>query len=322
MRAFVQALMTAAVMAVLAAPAEAQWFETVGVRALGMGGANVAVAEDATAVWWNPAGLATGPALVGGAIELSRFDRDTRAFFGTNPAQRSSFFVGFGALPLGLSYVRTRDSYFSNGPADEAVVRDLATHQLGVTVLQSLTDTIVVGGTLKYVRGAARAGAVFGDLDPREAADELDGRGSNALDADFGVMAVSGDLKVGLTVRNVFTPSFEAEDGTRLEIPWLARAGAAYSASPTLTFAVDVDLRAAQFGPDRRRMLAFGAEWRTRPAITLRAGARFDTAGDVNPLGTVGGSYAIRNGLWIDAWAGLGAEGSERGWGLAGRFVY
>ena len=41
-------------------PASAQTFETVGTQAAGMGGAFVAVADDATAVYWNPAGLALG----------------------------------------------------------------------------------------------------------------------------------------------------------------------------------------------------------------------------------------------------------------------
>ena len=42
-------------------PAAAQPFEVVGMRALGMGGAFVAVANDSSATWWNPAGLAAGP---------------------------------------------------------------------------------------------------------------------------------------------------------------------------------------------------------------------------------------------------------------------
>ena len=41
-------------------PATAQMYELVGTRAQGMGGAFVAVADDATASWWNPAGLASG----------------------------------------------------------------------------------------------------------------------------------------------------------------------------------------------------------------------------------------------------------------------
>ena len=37
-----------------ALPCRAQIYETVGTRAQGMAGAFVAVADDATAVWWNP----------------------------------------------------------------------------------------------------------------------------------------------------------------------------------------------------------------------------------------------------------------------------
>ena len=44
-----------------ASPASAQIYESVGIRAQGMAGAFVAVADDATATWWNPAGLAHGP---------------------------------------------------------------------------------------------------------------------------------------------------------------------------------------------------------------------------------------------------------------------
>ena len=40
--------------------ASAQTFGGIGARAEGMGGAFVAVADDATAVYWNPAGLGTG----------------------------------------------------------------------------------------------------------------------------------------------------------------------------------------------------------------------------------------------------------------------
>ena len=41
-------------------PAMAQQFDAVGTRAQGMAGAFVAVADDASATWWNPAGLGGG----------------------------------------------------------------------------------------------------------------------------------------------------------------------------------------------------------------------------------------------------------------------
>ena len=44
----------------LTASAQAQTFGGVGTRAEGMGGAFVAVADDASAVYWNPAGIAMG----------------------------------------------------------------------------------------------------------------------------------------------------------------------------------------------------------------------------------------------------------------------
>src|SRR5436190_20859705 len=44
----------------IATPVAAQTFEIVGTRAAGMGGAFVAVADDASATYWNPGGLALG----------------------------------------------------------------------------------------------------------------------------------------------------------------------------------------------------------------------------------------------------------------------
>lgn len=264
-----------------AAPASAQPFETAGARALGMGGAFTAVADDVTAVWWNPAGLASG-GFFGLALERNSLERD-----------RSSFFLGIGTLPLGFSYIRTTDPR-------------LNTQQAAVTVLQSLSETVVVGGTLKFVRGS------------------VDGRSGNAFDADLAIMARAGDLKAGLTIRNAASPEFESADGQPVELPWRARAGVSYAATEVLTLALDLDLRAVAEMGEKRRNLAVGTEWRIGGStrFALRSGARFDTVGDVNPIGTVGGSYAVRNGVWVDVWAAAGERAGSRGWGVAGRVVY
>jgi hypothetical protein len=52
----------------------AQTIESVGERAQGMGGAFVAVADDGSATWWNPAALAAGP-FVDVGLGVSRKDQ-------------------------------------------------------------------------------------------------------------------------------------------------------------------------------------------------------------------------------------------------------
>src|SRR5262245_54597584 len=65
----------------------------VGTPALGMAGAFAAVADDATAVYWNPAGIATG-SFVSAVID-----------FGQNHSENNGF-VGLSATALGLAYYR------------------------------------------------------------------------------------------------------------------------------------------------------------------------------------------------------------------------
>src|SRR5829696_3888840 len=77
-----------------ATPLLAQAQPPVGVRAAGMGGAFTAVADDASAVFWNPAGLATGAFF---SLLVDRNALDTR----------SATLIAVGTPPLGLSYYRT-----------------------------------------------------------------------------------------------------------------------------------------------------------------------------------------------------------------------
>src|ERR1043166_7174466 len=83
--------LTVLVLLVCAAdPARAQGDPPVGVRAAGMAGAFTAVADDATAAVWNPAGLASG-SYVSGILDGGRFDR------------QSAVFAGFGSPPPALT---------------------------------------------------------------------------------------------------------------------------------------------------------------------------------------------------------------------------
>src|SRR5204863_3684316 len=79
----------------IAVSLHAQSYEDIGTRAQGMAGAFVAVADDASATWWNPAGLATARNAVDFSAEISEGGRGGVAL----------------AFPsLGLSYYRNKIS--------------------------------------------------------------------------------------------------------------------------------------------------------------------------------------------------------------------
>src|SRR5689334_5574393 len=89
---------------VFACAAEAQTIETVGERAMGMGGAFVAVADDSTATWWNPGALAAGP-FIDVAAGWSRHE-----FRGEGVPQGRTRVASasLSTPPFGVSYYRFR----------------------------------------------------------------------------------------------------------------------------------------------------------------------------------------------------------------------
>src|SRR5713101_2633123 len=76
--------------------AQAQTAELIGIRAQGMAGAFTAVADDSTATWWNPAGLADGPFLTS-SIEYGR---------PKTPADTKIEGISMTFPALGVSYYR------------------------------------------------------------------------------------------------------------------------------------------------------------------------------------------------------------------------
>src|SRR5688572_25969132 len=145
--------------------ARAQIVESVGSRALGMGGAFVAVASDSSATWWNPAGIAAGP-FVDIAWARSVTERPE-----TLPASRDrATWFAVATPPAAFSYYRLRitDIQPFNPTADPpesredrragVPVRSLSASQLGVTVVRTLLPGVHTATTLKYVRGTLRHG--------------------------------------------------------------------------------------------------------------------------------------------------------------------
>ncbi len=299
----------------------AQEYEAVGARALGMGGAFVAVADDASAVYWNPAGLATG------RFFSVVFDTSRRAVDddGTTASRLGTTLAAVGTPPLGLSYYRLTSTAARAGNADGtdptsgSSAERLRTSHVGVTLVQTLLDGLHLGGTLKYVRGDTAGGSVPGGPDEAlDAARTLAHEGSGTFDMDLGLMADFRYVRAGLALRNVLTPEFRTADGGTLTLDRQVRAGIAVLASDALIVTADADLRRVADLAGESRHVAVGVEqraWRNR--LGLRAGVRASTVGPSRTTLTAGGSLAIRTGVYVDGYvaAGVGDRAASGGGG-------
>ena len=299
-------------------------FESVGSRAQGMGGAFVAVADDATAVYWNPAGLLSGQPY-GATFEWNRLrfgPQDDPPAPGAG--DRGGSFASLGTWPLGISYGRLRTSRIVDAAGGEARVETLETKDFGVTILQTLVPGLVIGSTLKYVRGATSfataEGATAADALKRAADEERDASG--AFDLDVGLMADLVYVRVGLTVKNLRQPEFGESAETAIALPRQGRLGVAVLPASGVTLAMDVDLNTVDLRDGLRRMMALGGETRLGSRLAVRGGVRWNRAGSSEPVGTVGGSVAVRSGLWLDGHYAHGRAERDRGFGIALRAGY
>jgi hypothetical protein len=334
----VQQIVVGTAMAGWASAAGAQTFDTVGTRAAGMGGAFVAVADDASAAYWNPAGFAAGNFFT---MVLDRRTVKVNPGSPEGAASGSGLLVSLGMPALGLSYYRLRSTILTpvarptvatiDGrkatAADELRLDTLITHHSGATLVQSIAPGVAVGATLKLVRGVASSAIVpDGDRDALLGdVNELSGKGSTRFDADIGVMASRGGLKVGLTVRNLTQPEFRTagtvETGA-LSLRRQARAGIAITPGEGWVVAADLDLSRTRSPLGDVRNFAAGSERRVGRKAFVRGGLRMNAAGPRDPVVAAGGSYAVMGSLLLDAQVTGGSDRAQRGWGVSARFVY
>jgi hypothetical protein len=297
----------------LALPASvlAQSFGGVGARADGMGGAFVAVADDASAVYWNPAGIATG----------ATFDLQV------SKGRESGLFVAAALPVLGASYYKTRHvtglptvSSFpdrQNGGSGELPVRTLTTTNFGVTVVQTVVPGLVLGTTARVVRGSI---------------DSLDSSTGNTsrttFDLDAGAMVSAWDMRFGLTARNLREPEFQTEVGmVRMNRQFRVGAALAPRALPTgvhgpFTLAIDADLTTtADVWGNRRTAAAGGEYWLAKGLVGVRAGVRWSTLGDSTKALSGGISVRLPRSIHVEGQITNEAE-QKNEWTIGARVTF
>ena len=299
-----------AVILSLAGAAQAEAQSTVGVRANGMGGAFVGVADDASAVYWNPAGLATGQ-LVSLNLEFGAFQPA-----GTNGQDDLNHaLLAIGLPPVGLAYYR--QGVFGERPPEAAVttvssreevrssVHTFTTSTVAMSLLHSLSQYFVVSVTPKVVWG--------GD--------------STTADLDASAMMAVSRLRLGVMARHLSSPAFDF-DGEGLEDVELATEvrvgggwGSGWPGHSRVVVAVDGDVLRRTTPSGERRDLAAGVEtWWLARRLGVRGGWRGSTVGETRPTISAGASAAV-GGFFVDGYV-AGGRADERSWGLGLRFTY
>jgi hypothetical protein len=240
-----------------------------GARALGMGEAFTAVADDSSAIYWNAAGLGTirNPEA---ALTYTKWYMDTM------------FFLFLFAFPLQNGTIGADVTYMNLG---EFPIRDI----YGIST-QSIYP-YMLGGSLGY-------GISFGDISGGAAIKVISqtmGSASNAaFAADAGVLYKAGIFSAGLTMQNM-----GSADG--FSLPMNAKAGIAIkpldSTQHSLLFAVD-----SQYLFRDAFSLSAGVEYVYMEMLALRAGykAGFGTI-DLDGLKGVSGGIGVKiSGLNVD----------------------
>ncbi len=285
--------------------AHAQLYESVGTRAQGMAGAFVAVADDSSATWWNPAGLASGP-YFSGIVEHRT---------GQGGRDEGTYGVSFMVPSLGLSYYRLRigglpvaspTGTTTAGRQDQGTagisLPSFVLSQVGATVGQSLGEYLVVASTVMLVR-----------------ADQTRG------DLDLGAILKLGPARFAISAKHVAAPDLTA-DGNPVGPGRQVRVGAAYAPKARGTMsviaAVDADLTTTATATGDERHVAAGAELHAGRRIGLRGGVSGNTVGDVRRSFSAGASAGLRSGMFVDGQITRGDDEAKKGWGFDLRVTF
>ncbi|OIO58281.1 MAG: hypothetical protein AUJ47_11560 [Candidatus Marinimicrobia bacterium CG1_02_48_14] len=121
----------------------------VGGRSLGMGGANVASVNDATALYWNPGAAAS---LMGSEVLFvhTGYLADTRFDYVAGVFQMPGFgVIGISTTVLDYGNMLHTTVEKPEGDGLTFTATDLA---VGVTLARAMTDRFFIGGTMKYIQ--------------------------------------------------------------------------------------------------------------------------------------------------------------------------
>ena len=241
-------------------------------RAAAMGGAYMMVGDDATAMFYNPAGIGNITSNFDLFVNHTRWIADINySAFGLVRNLGTWGALGFNAVICDYGDILgTRVNRDIEQGYDELGNLDVSAYAVGVTYAKALTNKFSVGATVKYA--SQRLG--YNVLDDGTAKkNDVSG-----MVYDFGTIFYPGfkSLRLGMSVRN-FSEEFEYEKES-FELPLTFTIGFAMDVldfmgehENALTVSID-----ATHPRDYTERLHFGAEYMYMDMFALRAGYKYN----------------------------------------------
>lgn len=252
-------------------------------RAAGMGGSFIMINNDASSMFYNPAGLAKMEPVMDFFISRTQWIADISYLggaFAFNMGNYGNIGVSilttdYGNDIIGTRYAQNEVGYVETGNLS------VNAYAIGLSYAKALTDKFVIGGQIKYCY--------------QHLGDNLSSNGEivknkvTGFAFDFGTMFYPGykSLRLGMTVRN-FSPEFKyVEEG--FELPLTFTLGIAMDLLDLLedhndNLLVSIDAAHPRDYSDR---INLGAEYTYMNTISLRAGYKlnYDNEGFTAGLG-------------------------------------
>ncbi len=220
----------------------------VGARAAGLGSAYTAIADDVTALHWNPAGLS------------GMTKREVSAMHAELYAETRYDFIGY-AHPTSLLNMGISAVYLTQGSIDGRSVSGSKTGDF------SANDLLVTLGAGKMMIGNAAVGANLKLIQS-----QIAGSSARGFAFDLGTSfkpvlpMVGSNIKLGLALQNI-GPRMNFSNES-YDLPLTAAAGLGYQPFNSLLLSVDVKRHIYE----SRTLLSIGTEFSPLSLISLRAG--------------------------------------------------
>jgi long-subunit fatty acid transport protein len=231
----------------------------IGARATGMGGAFVSVADDASSIYWNPAGVAR---VNGSAVSVNHLSWPAEVALDQAAYVFSlSFLPGnlaVSAKALTVDDMEVTDVHHPDGTGEFFDAGDMA---FTLTYARSLTDKFSTGVNANWLHSG------LADFD------------ANSISFDFGTLYDTGfrSLKIGMAIQSIGADlSFSDDPDTDpVKLPILFRVGMSMNVYQAGQHSL---LSAAEFShpPDNSERVNWGGEYAFRNFFFLRGGYNFN----------------------------------------------